>query len=215
VTLTANDGSSSDTATATANPTDPAANQPPVAGFTVSCTDLACTFTNTSTDPEGDPLTFQWDFGDGGSSTAVSPTHPYATGGSYNVTLTANDGSSSDTATATANPTDPAPQTITAATYPILLSGRTASVSVDMFTGNGFETVPGAEVDGEWTYLDRRGRTRTVNASGMSNPDGTATFEHNFPRHSTVQSFCVTDVRADGYIYVPTVACTDIVMEIP
>ncbi|MDO8629540.1 MAG: tandem-95 repeat protein, partial [Phycisphaerales bacterium] len=40
-------------------------------------------------DPDGDPLTFSWDFGDGG--TGASPTHTYAATGVYTVTLTVTD----------------------------------------------------------------------------------------------------------------------------
>ena len=52
-----------------------------------------------SKDTDG-TITYLWDFGDGGSSTEENPTHPYATDGTYTVTLTVtdNDGASdSDT----------------------------------------------------------------------------------------------------------------------
>ena len=45
-----------------------------------------------SYDPNDDPLTYSWDFGDGGSDTGVSPTHAYTAIGDYTVTLTVNDG---------------------------------------------------------------------------------------------------------------------------
>jgi len=45
-----------------------------------------------SNDPENQQLTYTWDFGDGGMSTAVNPSHLYATPGTYTVTLTANGG---------------------------------------------------------------------------------------------------------------------------
>lgn len=45
-----------------------------------------------STDPDGDPLTFLWDFGNGASSTDPNPTYTYAADGTYTATLTAEDG---------------------------------------------------------------------------------------------------------------------------
>jgi glucose/arabinose dehydrogenase len=45
-----------------------------------------------STDPDGDPLTYQWSFGDGGTSTQASPSHTYTNSGAYTATLTVRDG---------------------------------------------------------------------------------------------------------------------------
>jgi glucose/arabinose dehydrogenase len=44
-----------------------------------------------STDPEGSALTYAWNFGDGGTSTAANPSHTFASNGSYDVTLTVTD----------------------------------------------------------------------------------------------------------------------------
>src|SRR5439155_19864341 len=52
---------------------------------------LTCTFTSTSSDPDGTIASYSWTFGDGGTSTAQNPSHPYAAGGSYTVTLTVTD----------------------------------------------------------------------------------------------------------------------------
>jgi PKD repeat protein len=41
-----------------------------------------------SFDPEGGPLTYSWNFGDGNTSTDANPVHQYAAGGSYTATLT-------------------------------------------------------------------------------------------------------------------------------
>jgi PKD repeat protein len=71
-------------------------NTAPTAAFTPSCTALACTFTDASTDAEHDALTYLWDFGEPASgsnntSTAQSPSHTYAAAGTYHVKLTATD----------------------------------------------------------------------------------------------------------------------------
>ncbi|MEM9053454.1 MAG: PKD domain-containing protein, partial [Bacteroidota bacterium] len=61
---------------------------PPSAGFTFDVDDSdwrQVSFTNTSLNASS----YQWDFGDGSSSTDVSPTHIYDGEGEYNVTLTA------------------------------------------------------------------------------------------------------------------------------
>ncbi|MCA9736243.1 MAG: PKD domain-containing protein, partial [Gemmatimonadetes bacterium] len=69
----------------------PAPNVPPVAVFSSACTDLDCTFTDGSTDPDGSVVAWAWDLGDGTTSTAPSPTHTYALAGTYTVTLTVTD----------------------------------------------------------------------------------------------------------------------------
>jgi glucose/arabinose dehydrogenase len=46
-----------------------------------------------STDPNNDPLTYDWDFGDGTAhSTAANPAHAYTTAGTYTAVLTVRDG---------------------------------------------------------------------------------------------------------------------------
>lgn len=71
----------------------PPSNSPPVAGFTYSCTNLSCNFTDASTDPDGNGTiaTRLWTFGDGSSSGATNPSHSYATANTYSVTLLVTD----------------------------------------------------------------------------------------------------------------------------
>ena len=45
-----------------------------------------------SSDPDGDLLTYDWDFGDTSTGIGATPTHSYATPGTYDVCLTVNDG---------------------------------------------------------------------------------------------------------------------------
>jgi glucose/arabinose dehydrogenase/PKD repeat protein/fibronectin type 3 domain-containing protein len=52
-----------------------------------------------SNDPEGQPITYSWDFGDGSSSTAANPTHTFASVGQYVVRLTVSDGENSSVST--------------------------------------------------------------------------------------------------------------------
>ena len=72
----------------------PAANMAPKANFAFVCADLACTFTNTSTDPDvGDTLTaYNWTFGDGTPALATRDvSHTFANAGSFAVTLRVTD----------------------------------------------------------------------------------------------------------------------------
>ena len=76
-------------------------NADPVAGFGFSCTDLDCSFTDTSSDSDGTITAWDWDFGDGNSSTVQNPSHTYAAGADYPISLTVtdNDGATSFTST--------------------------------------------------------------------------------------------------------------------
>ena len=66
-------------------------NQAPTASFTTSCTNLACTFTDTSTDADGTIASRSWNFGDGTTSTAAAPSKTYSAAGTYTVTLSVTD----------------------------------------------------------------------------------------------------------------------------
>ncbi|MFE6999816.1 PQQ-dependent sugar dehydrogenase [Streptomyces griseus] len=54
---------------------------------------LAVAFSSAGTsDPDGDPLTYAWKFGDGATSTAANPSHTYTANGRYTAELTVSDG---------------------------------------------------------------------------------------------------------------------------
>jgi PKD repeat protein len=65
-------------------------NAPPTASFTFDCANLACTFTDTSTDDDT-VSSWMWSFGDGGTASAQYPSHAYAAAGTYTVVLTVTD----------------------------------------------------------------------------------------------------------------------------
>jgi hypothetical protein len=69
-------------------------NLPPSASFTISPSGQAIAgvtvvaFTATASDPDHDPLTYTWDFGDGVTASGSTPTHVYRSEGSFPVALT-------------------------------------------------------------------------------------------------------------------------------
>jgi PKD repeat protein len=83
-TLEQNDGVTS------VSPT-PTPNLAPVASFTTSCTNLACSFVDRSTDADGSIASWRWNFGNGATATSQNVSYSYPSSGTYTVTLTVTD----------------------------------------------------------------------------------------------------------------------------
>jgi PKD repeat protein len=89
----------------------PPANQPPTASPTATPNTgpapLTVHFAANASDPDGDQLTYTWNFGDGETSTASDPSHTYTTAGTFVAVLTVSDGQDAVSAsiTITVSPT--------------------------------------------------------------------------------------------------------------
>ena len=120
-----------------------ASNQPPIAIAAATpasgVAPLPVAFSSAgSTDPEGQPLTYSWDFGEGGSSTAANPSHTYATAGRYTARLIVSDG---------VNQTVAPPITITAGTPPVPVI--TSPIDGTFFLAGDVITFSGTATDAE------------------------------------------------------------------
>jgi len=79
------------------------ASLPPIAKSSANQTSGTVPFTvnfssNGSSDPNNNPLTYAWNFGDGITSSLANPSHTYTTAGVYSVTLSVSNGTSSTAA---------------------------------------------------------------------------------------------------------------------
>ena len=85
--------------------TGPQPNRAPVAAFTVDCVALNCHVdASTSSDPDNNPLTYTWTWGDGtpNGSGAITD-HAYDPAGTRTITLTVSDGELQNSTTRTAD----------------------------------------------------------------------------------------------------------------
>ncbi|MGI9041386.1 MAG: PKD domain-containing protein [Gemmatimonadales bacterium] len=71
-------------------------NVAPTANFTYACTDLACTFTDLSSDSDGSVASHRWSFGDGAEAGNKDTTHTYADAGDFSVTRSVTDNAGDD-----------------------------------------------------------------------------------------------------------------------
>ena len=101
VNLTVNNTNGTDSKLATLIVLEEAA--PPVANFSSNVTQGSAPFTVQFTDLSKNAVEWNWNFGDGGSSTQRSPMHTYLTAGNYTVNLTVSKAYSTDSKLATIN----------------------------------------------------------------------------------------------------------------
>ncbi|MGB5334501.1 MAG: PKD domain-containing protein [Woeseiaceae bacterium] len=185
LTVTDDQGASS-TATSMATIATPPANSAPTAdaggpytgvtGSTVSFSGAA------SSDPDGDTLTYAWDFGDGSTGDGVAPGHTYASSGSYRVVLLVSDGEFSDEAVSEATITDPVDQ------------GDGASLYETNCVACHGEPWSGPAVDETLPGLRRVAGARARNISGSI--FGTSVFPNGVPEMQYLQGLDEASIDA-------------------
>ena len=175
----------------------PPSNNAPTASFSNSCTDLACSFTDSSSDSDGSIASYAWDFGDGAQSSAQNPSHTYAADGTYTVTLTvtdnegATDSVSSSVTVSTGGGEEATNTVVSSVVTGTVGAGRgqkygSATVTILDNLGN---PVQGVTVSGDFSG------TWNESASGVTDANGQVVVQTATAASGGVSvSFCVTDV---------------------
>ncbi|SDH23127.1 PKD repeat-containing protein [Microbacterium sp. 77mftsu3.1] len=132
----------------TAGTTGEAPNIAPTAQFTYSLDHLNASFQGSaSSDPDGTIAAYAWQFGDGETSTAISPTHRYASGGEYTVKLTVTDDDG-------ASHTSQVPITVVANAAPTAQAAWSAVGLDATFSSSGSTDADGSIAAFEWNFGD-------------------------------------------------------------
>ncbi len=132
-----------------------------------------------SYDPNNDPITYAWQFGDGGTASGATPSHQYTVTGVFTVTLTVSDGSlnASDTAK------------VTVRNQPLVYRSIAAE---DGYTRESSET---SNVGG---FLDSSGNFRVGDHSANQQCIGVVSFDtSSIPDNATIVKVTLTLRRAN------------------
>jgi len=149
------------------------ANVSPVAAFTHNCTDLDCSFTDTSSDSDGSITGWNWDFGDGVTSNVQNPSHVYPAGNSYivNLTVTDSDGATGNTS-ASIGVTEPPDFVDYTANGQIPVSGTVSGNFTDTQTDNNVsqsvsERLSGGKKQSRYSYLEHKWTFQVAPSAGF------------------------------------------------
>ena len=124
---------------------NPPANQPPTARFTSSCNGLTCSFTSTSSDPDGTITNQQWAFGDQTTGSGANPSHTYTSANTYTVTLTVTDNDGAQ---------DVVTNDVTVSSFtqpPIVIAGPDQNPPVGLVFNLSGASFSDPDHDGPWT----------------------------------------------------------------
>ena len=165
------------------NPQTQPSNMPPTAianGPYSGDTGANISFSSTgSSDSDGTIVSYNWNFGDGNSSTVANPTHSYAQAGSYTAQLTVtDDGGATDVATAGVTVTDIAGTGI-------------------LFSEIFYDT-PGTDSDEEWIEIyNSTGSSLSLDNWTVTDNNGTGSV-YTFPANTTIESGTYLTVAANS-----------------
>jgi len=188
VTETVTDSASGKSSSKTVSVTVSPSGGTPVANFTFTTSGLTANFTDTSTDTGGSIGSHSWNFGDGSTSTATSPSHTYAASGTYSVSETVTDSVSGTSNTKTAS--------VTVSTSSQLLgntgfeSGAAApwTLTAGVLCSNSSCSGETAHTGSWFVWLDGYGSTHTDTAAQtVSIPAGKASATLSFYLHIDTQ----------------------------
>jgi len=182
-------------------------NESPVANIAVStgsgAMPLGVVFdASASVDPDGQLVSYDWDFGDGQTSQGISVEHTFLTAGTFQVTLRVTDDLGAFSLANTVIVVDAVEQRIlrvdsivTSTTKNVY--GTTAWAAVRVTTPSG-TPVSGVSVKGLWTGLASNGQTKVTDANGV------ALIASKAVKTSGLMNFSVTKLGLLKYIYDPS-----------
>ncbi len=142
-----------------------------------------------SSDPDGDALTYAWNFGDGATGTGATPSHTYVDNGTYTVTLTVTDthGAASTPATTTATIGNVAPV--------VTAPAQTATAGAS-FTFSATFSDAGTS-DAPWAYTIAWGDGSTATTGSATSQSSAITAAHTYAAGG-IDTVLVTVTDKDG-----------------
>ncbi len=150
------------------------------------------TFSSAGTsDPENDPLTYLWDFGDGVTSTAQNPTHTYADNGVYPVTVTVDDGQGHPATAATTATIVNVPPVPTATVASAALTCGQPAAFTGTFTDAGV-------IDQTWTWSINWGDGSPATTGSNALMATPITANHDYGTNSGPFTITLTVTDKDG-----------------
>jgi PKD repeat protein len=185
----------------------PVNGQPPVAvadasAPTTGAAPLAVNFSSAgSYDPDGTIVAYDWDFGDGTTSTLANPVKSYTAPGTYTASLVVVDNSGLSSVADTVTIVVQNNKAVYVANITMRLSstkqGYAATATVTVRNQNG-ALVSNATVTGQWSGLTTGTSSRTTGRYGTAALTSTRT------KNRGTFTFTVTDITLTGYTYSPT-----------